>query len=234
MKGYKQQLLVPLDGEDVVLHIQAMKRKSLRLVLNPAGEIDLRIPLGASKAQVNRFLDGHQAWLIQRRREWKENQSRNECVLKYLGRTLTLVETDVAIPQVCDDQLLVPAMPAGQRQALMDDWLKQQARSTFSDLLDCWWPRFQQYGVERPVLRVKKMRTRWGSLSRKGYINLNMALIHMPEPLIELVVVHELCHIRHFDHGPGFRRLMAFHLADCRLREQTLDQYHLNGFLRSY
>lgn len=238
MKGYKQQLLVPLDGEEVVLHIQAMKRKSLRLVLNPAGEIDLRIPLGSNKTQVNRFLESHEQWLVQRRREWKANKSRSKSALRFLGRTLTLVEDDVVFPEIGgellgDELLKVPRVAEVQRQAVLEQWLRQQARAKFESLLDFWWPRFQQYGVARPVLRVKKMRTRWGSLSRKGYINLNLALIHMPENLIELVVVHELCHIRHFDHGPGFRRLLALHLSDCQLRERELDRFHLNGFPRS-
>src|SRR5690554_5936291 len=73
--------------------------------------------------------------------------------------------------------------------------------------------------------RVKKMRTRWGSLSQRGYINLNLALIQLPEALMELVVVHELCHLKHFDHGVGFKQLMTQCLPDWRERERALQAY---------
>lgn len=42
--------------------------------------------------------------------------------------------------------------------------------------------------------------------------------------LIELVVVHELCHLRHFDHGPGFRALMSECLPDWRERDKRINQ----------
>src|SRR5690606_39832156 len=80
------------------------------------------------------------------------------------------------------------------------------------------------FASQRPQLRIKKMRTRWGSLSQRGYINLNLALMQLPEHLLELVVVHELCHLKHFDHGPGFRALMSQCLPDWRVREQQLSQ----------
>lgn len=73
-----------------------------------------------------------------------------------------------------------------------------------------------------PQLRVKNMRTRWGSLSSRGYINLNMKLMHLPEHLIEMVVVHELCHSHHLHHGQAFYQLMAQHMPDYQQREREL------------
>ena len=74
------------------------------------------------------------------------------------------------------------------------------------------------------MLRIKRMRTRWGSLSKKGYINLNLALLSLPEDLIELVVVHELCHLEHFDHGPVFIACMTSCLPDWRARDKRINQ----------
>src|SRR5690554_7982974 len=68
------------------------------------------------------------------------------------------------------------------------------------------------------------MRTRWGSLSQRGYINLNLAFIQLPEALMELVVVHELCHLKHFDHGVGFKQLMTQCFPDWRERERALQR----------
>ena len=55
---------------------------------------------------------------------------------------------------------------------------------------------------------VKNNVTNWGSCSSKGNINLNMRLILLPEHLQDYVILHELCHLRYQDHGPGFHALL--------------------------
>ena len=50
--------------------------------------------------------------------------------------------------------------------------------------------------------------TNWGSCSSKGNINLNMRLILLPEHLQDYVILHELCHLRHQNHGPQFHALL--------------------------
>ena len=55
---------------------------------------------------------------------------------------------------------------------------------------------------------IKNNVTNWGSCSSKGNINLNMRLILLPEHLQEYVILHELCHLRHPNHGPAFHALL--------------------------
>ena len=55
---------------------------------------------------------------------------------------------------------------------------------------------------------VKNNVTNWGSCSSKGNINLNMRLILLPEHLQDYVILHELCHLRHQNHGPQFHALL--------------------------
>ena len=55
---------------------------------------------------------------------------------------------------------------------------------------------------------IKNNVTNWGSCSSKGNINLNMRLILLPEHLQGYVILHELCHLRHQNHGPQFHALL--------------------------
>ena len=55
---------------------------------------------------------------------------------------------------------------------------------------------------------IKNNVTNWGSCSSKGNINLNMRLILLPEHLQDYVILHELCHLRHQNHGPAFHALL--------------------------
>jgi predicted metal-dependent hydrolase len=53
-------------------------------------------------------------------------------------------------------------------------------------------------------VRVRNQNGRWGSCSPRGGISLNAKLLLLPRPLAQNVVLHELCHIRHRNHGPDF------------------------------
>lgn len=68
----------------------------------------------------------------------------------------------------------------------------------------------------------RKMTSRWGSCSSKGSILLNSALCFVPRSLAEYVVVHELVHLRVFNHGPEFKAMMTHYLPDWRARQAEL------------
>lgn len=78
-----------------------------------------------------------------------------------------------------------------------------------------------RYGFRYNRLAVKHNLSNWGSCSSKGNINLNLNLLRLPEPLCDYVVLHELCHLKHPDHGPGFHALLEKLCADNMERLRT-------------
>ena len=74
-----------------------------------------------------------------------------------------------------------------------------------------------------PNLKVKKMEKRWGSLSAKGQLTLNTKLIQTPKECIEYVVIHELCHLIHHDHGTEYYKLLDRALPDWMKRKHKLE-----------
>jgi predicted metal-dependent hydrolase len=62
----------------------------------------------------------------------------------------------------------------------------------------------EQHGFRYNELRLKDIRTRWGSCSSKGNININIQLIKLDEELIDHVLLHELSHTKAMNHGQDF------------------------------
>ncbi len=66
----------------------------------------------------------------------------------------------------------------------------------------------QQYNFSYNQIRIKDSKTRWGSCSAKKNINLSLYLMRLPVHLIDYIILHELCHTIHLNHGEKFHLLM--------------------------
>ena len=74
-------------------------------------------------------------------------------------------------------------------------------------------------GLPFQGLTLRYMTSRYGSCSSRKHITLNTALVLLPRPLADSVIIHELCHTRHMNHGTAFHRLLEEktrqHLSGC-------------------
>lgn len=62
---------------------------------------------------------------------------------------------------------------------------------------------------------IKNHKTRWGSCSKKKNLNFNYKIIFLPKRLAEYIVVHELCHLREFNHSHKFWNLVSRAVPEC-------------------
>ena len=78
-------------------------------------------------------------------------------------------------------------------------------------------------GVRPSRLTIRGQRSRWGSCSGTGTVSLNWRLMLVPEALVDYVVVHELCHLRHMNHSPQFWEMVGGEIPDYLERRRRLD-----------
>lgn len=94
----------------------------------------------------------------------------------------------------------------------------------YTEASDRVFPLFKEVlGGEKPTLKVRDMRTRWGSCHPgKRQITLAARLALQPAAAVEYVVVHEYCHFVHPDHQAGFWALVGSILPDYKARRALL------------
>lgn len=79
------------------------------------------------------------------------------------------------------------------------------------------------YGFSYNRVTVKHNASNWGSCSSKGNINLNLNIVRLPRILQDYIMLHELCHLRHQDHGQAFHLLLEHVLTDHILKLMSGD-----------
>lgn len=97
--------------------------------------------------------------------------------------------------------------------------LKEQARAILPGKVAYW---SQKMGLVPTGLKITTAQKRYGSCSGKNSLCFSCFLMRCPEEAIDLVVVHELCHIREKNHGPRFYALLEQILPDHKERKKLL------------
>ena len=65
------------------------------------------------------------------------------------------------------------------------------------------------YGFKFNRVSIRNQKTRWGSCSKKGNLNFNYRILKLPNHLAEYIIIHELCHLKEFNHSKRFWNLVA-------------------------
>ena len=105
--------------------------------------------------------------------------------------------------------------------ALVTDWLKNKAREVIPQQVQAW---AEKIGVQYNHVVVKDQQTVWGSCSSKKNLNFSYRLLKMPKAVQDYLIVHELCHLVHMNHGPEYWALVAQFCPDHKLHRRWLNE----------
>jgi predicted metal-dependent hydrolase len=100
-------------------------------------------------------------------------------------------------------------------------WLARRGRAGLAPWLQ---QISQRFALPFNKLSVRGQKTRWGSCSSGHNISLNYKLLFLEPRLVDAVLIHELCHTVHMNHGPAFRTLLDRLQPDHRATDHALNR----------
>jgi len=83
----------------------------------------------------------------------------------------------------------------------------------------------EQHNFQYNRVSIRSQRTRWGSCSSKDNISLNMKLLHLPQQLIDYILLHELVHTRVKNHSKDFWNELETVVPNARTVDEQLREY---------
>ncbi|CBL47017.1 Protein of unknown function DUF45 [gamma proteobacterium HdN1] len=210
------------------------RRKTLAIHVKRESGVEVRAPLRASQAEIERFVISRAPWIEKHLLRFNAMPEFSGPDLHFGGHAWVLGEEWKLAPlgngsgddQQIELKLAWNASEADFQKAL-DQWYTREASAWFEQRHQYWRRRMAALDLPDSFVTVRKMRRRWGSARRSGKLVFNTALLKYPPECIDCVVVHELCHLVHFNHSPAFYRLMSevmpeWKEADARLCELAL------------
>ncbi len=188
------------------------RRRTLCLQVHIDGLIRVYAPTGTPLSTIRAFILQRRDWVIKTRRKFSLRRPsavrllEDGAKLPFLDQNLFLqiIPTPLGRPRLSriDDGLFLHSPGPSQTRWLLETWYKEQARiyvdrriNYFTALIGCPAPA---------CIRIADQKTRWGSCSVRGTISINWRLMLAPAVIVDYVVVHELCHLLHLNHGDKF------------------------------
>ena len=205
------------------------RRKTVAIYITKAAALEVRAPLKAKKADIDRFVASKESWIrTHLERASARLAKRAEFTLGYGSRIILFGgEYPIAASQVsgvkfdgtcvyvppCLDTAQIKRAVVRLYRGIARDALTERAEY-FAGLMD----------VTPAAIKINGAKSRWGSCSGKNSINFSWRLVMADEDIVDYIVIHELAHIIEHNHSPRFWSIVGSILPDYKDKRRNLKQ----------
>jgi predicted metal-dependent hydrolase len=221
-------LSVELEGGRVarMKRVYSRRARRLRLSVEPEGILRLTLPPRVSPRSVERFLVESRSWIIARLAELDALGARRAPLrvgvsdeFQLRGRPWPLIWRQSASARLLSQpgwiELRLPRLSDAElpmARTMLREFLAAELRRDAERILRRLSARL---GVAPTALRIRPLRSLWGSLSAARRMSLDLALVHAPPSVLHYVIAHELAHLRIRSHSPRFWSLVSLLDPGC-------------------
>lgn len=226
---------VRIASEEVEYDIVRSSRRTVALYIKPGGSLLIRAPWFVPAYILLKYVESKAPWITRHREKLKNikpdqtDRLINEGdTIPFMGRELTVRTSGNARNRVTvlGDEILVtgPGISGSALKitALTEAWYLKEAKEYFEARTRELASRYSDRLPQPASVSVRKMKRRWGTCRSNGAILFNRQLIKKESDLIDSVIIHELCHLVHHNHGKDFYALLESIIPDYRIRRRDL------------
>ncbi len=197
------------------------QRRRYSIEINENCNIVVRTPWQVSQSKIDRLLKEHDDWIQQQlsrqmRQESKLQDWLDPNLVYYRGKQYQLEQTDINQIQFKSDRIVLP-----KKMSKTKFLTKHAALYLPERCLDI----AEQMGLITGEIKIRRMKSCWGTCHRNRNITLNLALIQAPDVVSDYVMIHECAHLVHFDHSKQFWELVDQYTSYKKKSKQWLKDH---------
>jgi predicted metal-dependent hydrolase len=228
-------------GELINFKLRRRYRKTLAIHVRSDSCVEVMSPVYVSINKIYEIVQRRASWIISKQQSLKQNFVDKPILQflsgenhRYLGHQYRLkislgLQNQV---ELLGDYIAITAhYPRNSNliKGLLESWFNDRADEQFRERLDFCLAKFPNSEKFRPtIIVIKTLKSSWGSMTKSRRLVLNKKLIHAPVECIDYVIVHELCHIQHFDHSPAFWSFVGAILPNWKERKKQLERFSVH------
>ncbi len=205
-------------------------RRTIALVITRDARLVVRAPLQTTMAEIETLVERKQNWITTKLAQAQQRQGLHRMnpfsdgeLFRYKGQQYPLtITTNERSIRLNDHHILFPERLLANPERAMIYWYAHEALRTVAERAQYY---SETYGFRHTGITVTGARTRWGSCSQANRLCFSWRLILTPEPVIDYVVVHELCHTVEKNHSARFWNRVGAILPDYKERKALLKEY---------
>ena len=214
-----------VDGIGPITLVKNRRSRHLRLSITAKNEVRVSLPTYLPYTAGLKFALSKKSWIIEhlakRPSAIYEDGAR-------IGKSFRIKIDRLAAKtgvKIKGHEIIISGNPANLRNQIdksCEKALRQDAEKLLPIRLN---DLARKHSYAYKDLRIRKLTSRWGSCSSEKRITLSSLLIQLPWDLIDYVILHELNHTVHMNHGPGFWADMEKLVPGARAKRKALKEY---------
>jgi hypothetical protein len=227
-----------IESGNLRAHLVRSPRRTVSLQVNPDLSLVMKAPVETPEPFLRDFLERRRPWVERH----LERMSRIRAaapvwadggVVPFLGKDLELrVERgERSRARLADGMVMATARDPGdpeQVRVAVERLFAREAAARLPEMLDACLAKAARRRFPKPELRIRTMRSRWGSCDAKAcLVTLNARLLRFRPEIVECVIMHELAHFKYRRHGPRFYGLLEELCPDFRALQAELAEVYL-------
>lgn len=214
------------------------RKKTMAVSLHSTGEVFVRAPFNLPNAKIVKNIQSKAAWIVEKKKQIESSclHNKKEFVsgesFSYLGchfrlkvlRNNTGKETTAKLRGgrlEVKVSVLNSKHCSAEIKSALKKWYSAHARKRISERVALYAGKMD---IAEPNILIRDQQMRWGSCNAKGVLRFNWRIIMAPLRVVDYVVVHELCHLKHHDHSSAFWKSLRTIMPDYEIRKTWLRQ----------
>lgn len=196
-----------------------MRARRIVISVRPPATVRLSVPYNVALCDAMRFVDEKHEWIEKQLKRLRERGATNTIEMPFDTRMHSLkfapTDTQQIKAEVRNGEILISyPMAIHYRSDEVQEFTKRAIEVAWKIEAEAILPKrletlARQLGFQYGKLTIKNTRSKWGSCSSRNDIQLSVQLMRLPDHLIDYVIIHELCHIKHKNHGERFHALLS-------------------------